>query len=93
MGFALAVITGIPMGFLLGGWFKTVKKSLEWLMEIFSQVNPFVMFHIIIFNIGIGEEPKVIIIMWACLWPVITNTIAGIQNVNQTLIKAARGFG
>ena len=93
MGFALAVIAGIPIGFLLGGWFKTVKKSLEWLMEIFSQVNPFVMFHIIILILGIGEEPKVIIIMWACLWPVITNTIAGIQNVNQTLIKAARGFG
>jgi NitT/TauT family transport system permease protein len=93
IGFALAVIAGIPLGFLLGGWFKTVKKSLEWLMEIFSQVNPFVMFYIIILILGIGEEPKVIIIMWACLWPVITNTIAGIQNVNQTLLKAARGFG
>lgn len=93
IGFALAVIAGIPMGLLLGGWFRTVQKSLEWLMEISSQVNPFVMFHIIILFLGIGEEPKVIIIMWACLWPIVTNTIAGIQNVNETLLKAARSFG
>ncbi len=93
IGFALAVVTGIPLGLLLGGWFKTVQKSLEWLMIIFSQVNPFVMFHIIILVLGIGEKPKVIIIMWACLWPIITNTISGIQNVNDTILKAARGFG
>lgn len=93
IGFALAVIVGIPMGLLLGGWFVTIRKSLEWLMEILSQVNPFVMFHIIILFLGIGEEPKVIIIMWGCLWPIVTNTIAGVQNVNETLLKAARSFG
>ncbi len=93
IGFALAVIAGIPLGLLLGGWFKTIQKSLEWLMKIFSQVNPFVMFHIIILILGIDEKPKVIIIMWACLWPIITNTILGIRNVNENVLKAARCFG
>lgn len=93
IGFVLAVFAGIPIGLLLGGWFRTVQKSLEWLMAIFSQVNPFVMFHILILFLDIGEEPKIIIIMWACLWPIVTNTITGIQNVNETLLKAARSFG
>jgi len=85
IGFVLAVITGIPIGLLLGGWFKTVQKSLEWLMGIFSQVNPFVMFHILILFLGIGEGPKIIIIMWACLWPIVTNTITGIQKMSMKL--------
>lgn len=93
LGLAAAVLAGIPLGLLLGGWFNNIKKSLDWLMEILSQVNPFVMFHIIILILGIDEKPKVFIIAWACLWPVVTNTISGIGNVNDTFIKAARGFG
>ena len=92
LGFVLAVVTGIPLGLLLGGWFKIVQKSVEWHDYILTGKS-LVMFHIIILVLGIGEEPKVIIIMWACLWPIVTNTISGIQNVNESLIKAARGFG
>lgn len=91
-GFAIAIIIGIPFGLVMGGWFKRMELVLEPLMEIFSQTNPFVLFHIVILFLGIGEAPKIVIIGWACLWPIVFNTMGGIRNVNPLLMKAARTF-
>lgn len=92
-GFVAAAVIGIPLGLVLGGWFKRLELALEPVLEVFSQTNPFLLFHIIILFLGIGETPKITIIAWTCLWPVLFNTISGIQNVNPTLLKAGRGFG
>ena len=47
LGFLTAMVIGIPLGLLLGGWFKKLQLALGPLLEIFSQTNPFVLFHII----------------------------------------------
>jgi NitT/TauT family transport system permease protein len=92
-GFIIAVIIAIPLGFLLGGWFRYINLTLDSLFEVLSQTNPFLLFHIIIIFLGIGELPKVFIITWACIWPIMFNTIYGIKNINPVIIKAGRGFG
>lgn len=93
LGFLTAVVIGIPLGLLLGGWFKKLQLALGPLLEIFSQTNPFVLFHIIMLFLGIGEATKVSIIAWVCVWPIVFSTISGIQNANPCLLKAGRGFG
>ena len=92
-GFIIASLIGIPIGFLLGGWFKKVKLALDMLLEVCSQVNPFLMFHVIVLFLGIGEFSKISIIVWTCLWPIIFSTINGIANVNPELLKMGRTFG
>ncbi|MCX7745380.1 MAG: ABC transporter permease [Clostridia bacterium] len=93
LGFMAAIIIGIPLGFLLGGWFKYLQLALTPIVEIFSQTNPFILFHILILFLGIGELPKIAIIGWACIWPIVFNTVQGIQHVNPVVLKAGRGFG
>jgi NitT/TauT family transport system permease protein len=93
IGFAAAVVLGLPLGLLVGGWFPRVQTALEPLMELFAQANPLVLFHIIILFLGIGEAPKTFIIGWLCLWPVTFSAINGIQNVDPLVLKAARSFG
>ncbi|WP_041445435.1 ABC transporter permease [Syntrophobotulus glycolicus] len=93
LGFLIAMVIGIPLGFLLGGWFKRLQLALGPLLEFFSQTNPFILFHLIMLFLGIGEATKVSIIAWVCIWPIIFSTISGIQNTNPYLLKAARGFG
>lgn len=92
-GYSASVLIGLPLGLLLGGWFRYLKTALEPLMDIFSQTNPLILFHIIMFFFGIGELTKVIIITWLCVWPITFSTIAGIQNVDPVILKAARSFG
>lgn len=92
-GFTVAVLIAIPTGLILGGWFQKVQLALEPLMEIFAQANPFILFHIIMLFLGIGESTKIVIITWMCIWPIMLNTISGIRNLDRQTLKAARSFG
>lgn len=93
VGFSAAVILGLPLGFVVGGWFPRIQTALEPLMELFAQANPLVLFHIIILFLGIGEGAKTFIIGWLCLWPITFSAINGVQGVDPAVLKAARSFG
>ncbi len=93
MGFLVAVIVAIPLGLLLGGWFKNTQSALEPLFEMAAQANPFILFHVIILFLGIGETTKITIIAWICIWPILFNTASGVRNVDAVLLKSALSFG
>jgi NitT/TauT family transport system permease protein len=92
-GFLVAAIVAIPLGFLLGGWFKNTQSALEPLFEMAAQANPFILFHVIILFLGIGEATKITIIAWICIWPILFNTASGVRNVDAVLLKSALSFG
>lgn len=92
-GFLLAAAIAVPLGLIMGGWFRTLQSIVEPLFEIAAQVNPFILFHVIILFLGIGEAAKITIIAWICIWPVLFNTASGIRNVDSTLLKAGLSFG
>jgi NitT/TauT family transport system permease protein len=93
VGFILAVSIGVPLGLLLGGWYRRLSLSLDLTLEVFSQLNPFLLYHILILFLGIDEAPKITIIFWTCLWPIMFCTINGVREVNPILLKAGRAFG
>lgn len=92
-GFALAALVAIPLGFLLGGWFKTIEEYLDPLLQVLSQVNPFSIFPVFILLFGIGEVAKIAIIFWVCVWPILNNTVSGVKNTDPLLVKSARSMG
>lgn len=93
VGFFLATLMGVPLGLMLGTWFKSFYKFTELPLEVLSQINPFLLFHILILFMGIGEAPKITIVFWTCLWPITFSTMNGASSVNKNLIKAGRAFG
>jgi NitT/TauT family transport system permease protein len=93
MGFAIAATVAIPLGFLLGGWFKKFEELLDPLLQLLAQVNPFSVFPIFILLFGIGEVAKISIIFWVCIWPVLFNTISAVKNIEPLFLKAARAMG
>jgi NitT/TauT family transport system permease protein len=92
-GFLIAAAIGVPLGLLMGTFFKKADKFLEIPLEVFSQINPFLLFHILILFMGIGEAPKITIVIWTCLWPITFSSLNGASDVNKSLIKAGRAFG
>jgi NitT/TauT family transport system permease protein len=92
-GFVAAAIIGIPLGFLLGGWFRLFERILNPVLNLLHAVNPFSLFPVFILLFGIGEISKVAMIFWVCLWPVLLNTITGVKNVDALLLKSARSMG
>jgi NitT/TauT family transport system permease protein len=92
-GFIIAVIVGVPLGIALGAWMKRLAAFLELPLELFSQVNPFLLFHIILLFMGLGETTKVTIVAWTCLWPILYSSMTGARTVSPILLKAGRAFG
>jgi NitT/TauT family transport system permease protein len=93
LGFFSAILIALPLGFLLGGWFKRFEEYLSPLLTLLSKINPFSMFPIFIMFFGIGELTKVIIILWVCLWPILFGTINGVKGIEPLLVKAALAMG
>ncbi|OAA93846.1 ABC transporter permease [Clostridium coskatii] len=93
IGFILAGIVSVPLGFLLAGGFKKLEEFLDPLLQILAQVNPFSLFPVFILLFGIGEVAKISIIFWVSIWPILFSTITGVKTIDPLLIKAARAMG
>ncbi|MDR1930250.1 MAG: ABC transporter permease [Treponema sp.] len=93
LGTAAAVVLGVPLGIGISSAWGKLKFPLGSLSDLLSHLSPFLLFHIVILFLGIGEAAKVSIAAWACLWPVAFNTAAGVDNIDRLILKAGRAFG
>lgn len=93
LGLSAALAVGLPLGFVLGGWFPRLTHFLRPLLRLLGQINAFSLFPLFVLFFGIGELAKFSIIFWSCLWPVLFTTIAGVQGVDPLLVKVARSMG
>ena len=91
--FVLALVVGLSVGLLLGGFFKSVEKAVNPLLQLISQANPFTLLPVFIAFLGIGEVSKIAFIYFVTQWPIIFNTVTGITNVDPVLVKVARTAG
>ena len=91
-GFLIAAAVGIAIGALMAR-VRMVEVVFDPLIELFRPVSPLALFPLFILWFGIGETSKVFIIAFACSFPVILNTYAGVRGIDPTLFKAARSLG
>jgi ABC-type nitrate/sulfonate/bicarbonate transport system permease component len=46
-----------------------------------------------ILALGLGDAMIVAVTVYACVWPVLINTIDGVRNIERTLVDTGRSFG
>lgn len=92
-GLGLSILIALPLGFLMGGMFKTVETAINPLVLMFSQVNPFVLWPVFLLLLGFDEQSKVAMVMWVAIWPIMFGTAAGIRSADPALVKMARSLG
>src|SRR3989304_1398419 len=92
IGFTLAVISMIPLGFLMG-WYKGFEEISDGLVQAMRQVSSLSLFPVFLLFFGIGEISKIAVIFWGSQWPLLLNTINGVKTVDPLLIKSARSMG
>lgn len=92
VGFGLAVITMIPLGFLMG-WYRGFEEISDGLIQAMRQVSSLSLFPVFLLFFGIGEVSKIAVIFWGAQWPLLLNTINGVKSVDPILIKSARSMG
>lgn len=92
-GLGIALAVAIPLGYLLGGFFKDFEKAVDPLLELLGQLNPWSFFHLAIVFLGIGELSIIAVVFYISMWPVLYNTITGVKNVDPAFVKVARAVG
>gem|GEM_PF-116921 len=91
-GLLLALIIGLPLGFLFGRRLVIVGEILDPLLRIASQVNPFLVLMASTLILGFGESAKFFVIAWVSLWPVLFYTTTAFHTVDPYQIKIARSL-
>ena len=91
-GFTIAVAVAVPLGLLIG-WYRPVARFLQPLLELARNTAALALLPVFTLLLGIGELSKVTLVVYACVWPVLLNTIAGVNTVDPLLVKAARSLG
>ncbi|MDQ1006561.1 NitT/TauT family transport system permease protein [Streptomyces sp. V4I23] len=90
-GFGLAVALAVPLGLLIG-WYRPVADLLGPLLEVFRNTAALALLPVFVLLLGIGETSKVSIVVYACTWPILLNTISAVRNVDPTLLKLAKSM-
>ncbi|MDR3270070.1 MAG: ABC transporter permease [Peptococcaceae bacterium] len=92
IGFTCGMLFAVPLGLAIG-WFQKLGNFLSPLLQVFRNMPTLALLPVFVMFFGIGELSKVMVIFWGVLWAVLLNTIAGVQDVDPQLIKAARSMG
>jgi NitT/TauT family transport system permease protein len=92
VGFAIAIVIAIPLGLLIA-WYQPVSDFLDPLLEVFRNTAALALLPVFTLLLGIGETAKIALIVYACVFPILLNTIAGVKTVDPLLIRAARSLG
>ncbi|MFD1086138.1 ABC transporter permease [Micromonospora andamanensis] len=91
-GLALAVVTAIPLGLLIG-WYRPLANLLSPLLEVFRNTAALALLPVFVLILGLGETSKIALVLYACSWPILLNTIAGVKGVDPLLVRSARSMG
>jgi sulfonate transport system permease protein len=91
-GFAIGAGAGIVLGLFIGLYFR-LNQLFVALIGVLRPIPPIAMIPLFIMWLGIGEESKIALVTVGAFWPVLLNTIAGVQSTDPKLIEVAQVFG
>ncbi|MCP1313886.1 MULTISPECIES: ABC transporter permease [unclassified Halomonas] len=92
IAFGASVLLAIPLGLAMGS-FRAIEQALDPILQLFRQTSALAVYPVFILLMGLGEASKVFVIFWASVFPLLMNTIAGVQQTDAKLIEMARVFG
>jgi nitrate/nitrite transport system permease protein len=89
IGFGLAALVGIPLGFMIGRW-RFLSGMAAPIIALLKPVSPLAWLPIglLIFK---AANPAAIYVIFICsLWPMIVNTAVGVRQIPQDYLNVAR---
>lgn len=92
LGYLLAAALGTGLGLLMGYW-PRVHQAAQVVVELGRALPPPAVIPVAIVFLGIGDAMKVAVIVFACLFPILVNTMEGVRAVDPVLLQTARTLG
>lgn len=92
MGFLVALVTGVPLGLLMG-WSRSSEAFVNPVFSVIRPIPPLAWIPLSILWFGLGDPAKVFVIWLSAFVPAVINSFAGMRNVDRTFVEAARVHG
>ncbi|HWE89183.1 MAG TPA: ABC transporter permease [Pseudonocardiaceae bacterium] len=91
-GLAIGVTAGLVLA-VLAGLFRLGDDLLDSTMQILRALPVLGLVPLVIIWFGVGEVPKVALVVFGTIFPVYINTYAAIRGVDNRLVESGRAFG
>ena len=91
-GFLLAIVIGIPLGWLMG-WYRGFDAFMRPIFEIIRPIPPVSWIPLTIVWMGIGLQSKAFIVFFSAFVPCLINAYTGIRQTKEVLINVGKTFG
>jgi taurine transport system permease protein len=91
-GFAVAIITGVPLGLLMG-WSRRAEILLNPTFLLLRPIPALAWIPLAIVWFGLGDAGKIFTLWLTAFVPNVINTFTGVRQVDTVLIAAARTQG
>ena len=92
IGWLRGLVIAIPIGLLIGR-FQVVRWLIEPFINFFRFIPAIGFLTLFLMWFGVGEESKIVLIMYATIFPVTINTIAGVSGIDPVKYQAAESLG
>ncbi len=89
LGFGLAALVGIPLGFLIGR-FEFLNRMASPLISLLRPVSPLAWLPIGLLVLKAANPAAIWTIFICSIWPMVVNTAIGVQRVPQDYLNVAR---
>jgi NitT/TauT family transport system permease protein len=92
VGMAITVAAGVPLGVLLGT-LPGVRSATRAIVEFLRPIPSVALIPLVSLLLGPGLRMSATLIVYGAIWPVLYNTIAGIDDVDPVAKETNRAFG
>jgi NitT/TauT family transport system permease protein len=92
VGFTLAALTGVFIG-VVTGWWRKARDLIEPVIEIMRPIPPLAWVPLAMLWFGLGFKPAVFLIWLGAFFPILLNTVLGMENTPKSLIEVSKTLG
>lgn len=89
LGYALAVLLAIPLGFLIG-MSPLISKALDPFIQVLKPISPLAWMPLALYTIKDSSVSAIFVIFICSVWPMLLNTAFGVSAVRKEWLNVAR---
>jgi ABC-type nitrate/sulfonate/bicarbonate transport system permease component len=90
-GFSMGVIPGLCLGLLMG-WSRHVRDTIDPLIAALHPLPKIALLPLIMVIFGVGDTSLAIVAAAGAFFPMLINTMAGVQQINPIYFQVARNY-
>jgi ABC-type nitrate/sulfonate/bicarbonate transport system permease component len=91
IGYVIAVAIGVGGGVALG-LSPVLRRATDPIVEFLRAIPAPALLPFALLVLGVGNDSKIFVIAFVCLWPVLLNAVDGVAGVDPTLVDTGRVY-